>query len=154
MRNDRFVTAPTVRVVLAVIMAVTLAVTAGAEEPAFPRSPHVHPSPEPFTLNGYDAVQAVWMIRRVGLLLHETPGGTAEIIPIRETADVRAVHVGTDPDAPGPQHQERYDIVINDEPLDWDNTFIRYGGRMINLRALFTYRNQIPPDGLRYRLDR
>lgn len=120
----------------------------------FPDSSNIYPSPTPFNLNGYDATQAIWMIRRAGLLLREYPGGTSEIIPIRTAADVRAVHVDTDPDAPGPQHQERYDILVNDEPLDWPNTFIRYGGRMVNLQALFTYRNQVLPEGLRYRLDR
>ncbi len=123
-------------------------------EPRFPDSPHIHESPEPFTLNGYDAIQAVWMIRRAGLLLYEVPGSRGEIIPIRSRDDVRAVHVGSDPDASGPQHRERYDIIVNGEPLDWRNTFVRYGGRMVNLQALFTYRNQTPPEGLRYRLDR
>jgi hypothetical protein len=120
----------------------------------FPNSSNLYSSPAPFNLSGYDATQAIWMIRRAGLLLREYPGGTSEIIPIRATGDVRAVHVGTDHDAPGPQHEERYDIIVNGEPLDWENTFIRYGGRMVNLQALFTYRNQVPPEGLRYRLDR
>lgn len=114
----------------------------------------IHPSPDPFTLNGYNAVQAIWMIRRARLLLWEGPDGSSEIIPIRENAAVRAIHVGTDEDAPGPQHRERYDIEVNGRPLDWRNTFIRYGGRMVNLQALFSYRNQTPPEGLRYRLER
>lgn len=114
----------------------------------------VHPSPEPFTLNGYDATQAVWMIRRAGLLLWEPAQGPSEIIAVRERSAVRAVPVGTDDTAPGPQHRDRYDIEVNGQPLDWRNTFIRYRGRMTNLQALFSYRNQTPPEGLRYQLDR
>lgn len=122
-------------------------------ESRFPRSSHIHPTPDPFTLNGRDAIQALWLIRRAGLLLHHTPGGTSETIVVRRASDVRAVHAGHDPNAPGRQHAERYDIEIDGEPLDWRNTFIRYGGYMTNLQLLFTYRNQTPPEGLRYRLD-
>lgn len=145
------------------VIATALAMLLGAEEYAsgethrwsrFPESSAIHPAPEPFTVNGYDAVQAVWMIRRARLLVHEPPDGSSEIIPVRTVTDVRAVHAGSNPDAPGPQHVERYDITVNGNPLDWDNTYIRYGGRMVNLRALFTYRNQETPPGLRYRLER
>ena len=45
----------------------------------------------------------------------------------------------------------RYDIVVNGGSLDWDNSYIEYGGEMVNFRLLFTYRNQYPPKHLKYR---
>ncbi len=114
---------------------------------------HIHPAPRPFTLNSYDAIQAVWMIRRAGLLMHHPQGQhRGQILAIRHPLDVRAVPAGTDENAPGEHHRERWDITIDDTPLDWPNTFIRYGGRMVNLQALFTYRNQEVPPELRLRL--
>jgi len=107
------------------------------------------PVPEPFTLNAYDAVQAIWMIRRARLLQHETGRrNRPEIVPVHE---VRGVFVGEDEDAVVPFERRRYDLLLNGEPLDWDNLYIKYGGRMVSLRALFSYRNQhpqTPPDYL------
>ncbi len=105
-------------------------------------------SPEPFSVNEYDVVQALWMLRRARLLIQLEPNGERSIVPVRNVEAVTAVYIGTDPDAPGPQHEERYDIILNGEPLDWANTYIRYNNRMVNLQALFTYRNQLPESGL------
>ncbi len=113
----------------------------------------LYSSPEPFSLNGYDVVQALWMLRRARLLTQLGPHGERSIVPVRNVEAVTAVYIGTDPDAPGPQHENRYDIILNGEPLDWANTYIRYNNRMVNLQALFTYRNQLPESGLPLYLD-
>lgn len=107
------------------------------------------PGPEPFSLNAYDAVQALWMIRRARLLQQRLADGELRTLAVR---DVRAVLTGVDPEAPTEALSRRYDLLVNGQPLDWDNSYIEYGGRMVNLRLLFTYRNQHPPPGLQYRL--
>ncbi len=108
------------------------------------------PIPEPFTLNAYDAVQAIRMIRRARLLQRETGRrNRPEIVPVRE---VRGVFVGEDENARVPFERRRYDLLLNGEPLDWDNLYIKYGGRMVSLRALFTYRNQHPQTPPDYRV--
>ena len=61
------------------------------------------------------------------------------------------VFTGLDPGA-YEGHQSRYDIELNGEPLDWDHTYIEFGGEMVNLRLLFTYRNQGPVPDVPYRL--
>jgi hypothetical protein len=104
------------------------------------------PSPEPFTLNAYDAIHLRHLLHRVGFLQRWDGSGHPETVAV-ET--VYAVPAGIDRDAPG-GHKRRYEIRLNGEPLDWDRLYIEYGDRMMNLRALFTYRNQYPPDDLRY----
>jgi hypothetical protein len=110
-------------------------------------------SPEPFSVNEYDVVQALWLLRRARLLIQLGPNGERTIVPVRNVEAVTAVYIGTDPEAPGPQHEDRYDIILNGDPLDWANTYIRYNNRMVNLQALFTYRNQLPESGLPLYLD-
>ena len=106
------------------------------------------PAPDPFTLNGYDAVTAVAMIHRARLLQHWDFHTAPSIVAVRS---VRAYFVGVDLDA-FEGHQERYDVELNGEPIDWDHTYIEYDGDMINLRLLFTYRNQRPVPDVPYRL--
>ncbi|MDC7241002.1 MAG: hypothetical protein PQJ50_11645, partial [Spirochaetales bacterium] len=43
-------------------------------------------------------------------------------------------------------HRNRYDIIVNGEALDWDNSYFEYGNDLVNLRLLFLYRNQHPPE--------
>ncbi|TVQ96244.1 MAG: hypothetical protein EA403_16575 [Spirochaetaceae bacterium] len=107
------------------------------------------PVPQPFTLNAYDATQALWLVRRSPLLQRWVPGEPRRNIMVRE---VRAVLVAIDEDAPTPALRPRYDLWVNGAPLDWDHTFIEYGRSMVNLRLLFTYRNQYPPTALRFRI--
>jgi hypothetical protein len=107
------------------------------------------PAPDPFTLNSYDAISAVLMIRRVPALLRISADGSQEIVPVRSA---RSVWVGFNPDA-YEAHQNRYDVELNGEPLNWDSTFIEYDGRMVNLRVLFTYRNQQPVPAVRFRTE-
>ncbi|MFP4431144.1 MAG: hypothetical protein ACOCW6_06005 [Spirochaetota bacterium] len=118
------------------------------------------PAPEPFSLSGRDAVQAVALLRRVGFVsvvdTSITPGGVAPgfpdpsgyplvTIPVQ---DVRARFLGLDEGYP-PGHVRRFDLVINGRPLEWGRTYIFYNGRQLLLQQLFTYRNQHPvPWGL------
>ena len=106
------------------------------------------PAPEPFSLNSYDVIQAVQMLRRERFLQYWDYVSAPVTIIVRE---VYSVHVGFDPDALE-EHRNRYDVILNGIPVDWDHTYIHYGSDMINLRLLFTYRNQQPVPGVPYRL--
>lgn len=107
------------------------------------------PASEPFTLNSYDVIQAVLMIRSEPALLRVGDDGVRTIMSVRS---VRSVWVDFNPDA-YENHQNRYDVELNGEPLDWDHLFIEYAGSMINLRLLFTYRNQQPVPDVQYRIE-
>jgi hypothetical protein len=104
------------------------------------------PAREPFDLSAYDAGHARALLYRVGLIHLWTGAGDPRIVRVR---DVRAVRVGFDEGMP-PGHRVRYDLELNGDPLAWDETYIRYDGRMVNLRLLFTYRNQYPPPDVEY----
>ena len=108
-----------------------------------------YPAYQPFTLNSYDVIQAVLMIRRSFALIHQDADGQRSIIPVKSA---RSVWVEFDPDA-FETHQNRYDVELNGEPLDWDHTFIEYGGRLVNLRLLFTFNNQRPMPEVEYRTE-
>ncbi len=104
---------------------------------------------EPFTLNSYDVIHAVLMIRREPALLRVDDDGVRTIVPVRS---VRSIWIDFNPDA-YENHQNRYDVELNGVPLDWDHLFIEYGGTMVNLRLLFTYRNQQPVPDVHYRIE-
>ncbi|MFW5695730.1 MAG: hypothetical protein ACOCYB_11220, partial [Alkalispirochaeta sp.] len=118
------------------------------EPPAWPRSGEIFPAPEPFSLNGYDALQAMAIIRREGLLIERTSDGR-EIIVVES---IEAVPVDPIEEYPR-QHRDRWDLALNGEPLRWDTTYIEYGGRLLSLRLLFTYRNQRPVPDIPYILE-
>lgn len=132
--------------------------TGGAQEmppdaidpPAWPRATDIFPAPEPFSVNGYDALQAAHLIRRAGLLVRPA-GGKREIVAVRTVEIVEASQEKRIEQMP-PGHRKRYDLVLNGEPLDWDSLYIEYGGRLVNLRLLFTYRNQRPAPNIPYSL--
>lgn len=100
------------------------------------------PAPEPFTLDARTAIQASAMLRRSRFLQwYEVDGESGPRTVVVDS--VRAVVVDRDPD-PSPPNRSRYDIILNGKPIDWDNLYVLYRGRMTNLRLLFTYRNQRP----------
>ena len=102
------------------------------------------PSPQPFTLNLYDARMAKAMLERVGLVQVEKDGSSSRIVKVKE---VRIVHTGENTSLPEP-HRIRFNLELNGSPLDWNNIYIKYNSKMVNMRALFTYRNQRPvPEG-------
>ena len=112
------------------------------DPPKWPRSEAIIDAPMPFSLSAYDALQAIAMIERERLLIR-WGGGGREIV-VAESVD--AVEVDPLPGMPR-NHRRRYDLFLNGEPLPWDEMYIRYGGQMLNLQLLFTYRNQRPvPD--------
>lgn len=112
------------------------------DPPAWPRSRAIYDAPEPFSLNGYDALQAIAMIERERLLIRRN-GENREIVAVDS---IEAIEVEPLPDMPR-NHRRRYDLLLNGEALPWSELYINYGGRLLNLQLLFTYRNQRPvPD--------
>ena len=106
------------------------------------------PAPSPFSLNSYDVIDAVWLIRRAGLLQRWDYESRPETVPVRT---VESVWNGYDPNA-YEGHRNRYSILLNGEPIEWNYLYVEYAGDMINLRMLYTYRNQKPPPDVPYRL--
>ena len=122
---------------------------AGLAAQSWERQAPILPAPEPFSLNSYDVIQAVVMIRSEPALLRVDDDGSRATIPVRS---VQSVWIDFDPEA-YENHQNRYDVELNGEPMDWDHLFIEYDGTMVNLRLLFSYRNQQPVPHVRYRID-
>ena len=101
----------------------------------------------PFSLNAYDAVHALYLLRRELFLQVRESDGNYRTVRIQR---VRALRL---PDAKYPLtpfERKRYDILVNGEPLDWENSYIEYDERRVNLRLLYTYRNGALPEGLLY----
>ena len=114
---------------------------AGAQEPALP--PGFFATPDPFTVSLRDARMVVGLMQRQQFLVRVAPDGDRSIVAVRT---VRAEYLATRDDLPV-GHRWRYRVLLNDAPLDWDATYIEFDRRLWNLRALFTYRNQLPlPD--------
>lgn len=131
----------------AVFFGLILAVTAFAAAAEEEWDPPIVPAAVPFTVNSYDAIDAVLMLRRAGLLQYRFADGATRIVPVES---VYSYWVGFDP-AAYKNHQNRYNLMLNNEPIDWGNLFVEYGGEMINLQLLYTYRNQQPVPDVRYR---
>ena len=110
--------------------------------------PPLVPASDPFTLSSYDVIDAVWLIRRSEYLLWWDYESRPQTVTI---ASVQSFWTGYDPDA-YEGHQNRYSILLNGKPIDWDHLYVEYDGDMLNLRLLYTYRNQKPPPDLPYRL--
>lgn len=101
----------------------------------------------PFSLNAYDAVHALYLLRRELFVQVREEEGSYRTVRIRR---VRALRL---PDAENPLtpfERKRYDILVNGEPLDWERSYIEYDERRVNLRLLYTYRNGGLPEGLLY----
>lgn len=109
--------------------------------------PHVIvPTPDPFSLSAYDALHARAVMHRVGFVQLWYGSGAPRTVSVEE---VETVRVGYEEGLP-PGHRVRYDLRLNGQSVDWKHTYIEYGGRMVSLQLLFTYRNQHPPDDLQY----
>jgi len=107
---------------------------------------NVIPGPLPFSLDSVSAIDCIELLRRNRFIEVHDENGSSSIVKVQT---VWSFFLDRDENYPE-GHQLRYDIILNGEPLDWDNSFIEYGGDMINLRLLFLYRNQYPPQGLKY----
>lgn len=110
--------------------------------------PPLVPAPEPFTLNSYDVIDVVWLLRRSEFVLRWDYESKPTIVTVRSAG---STWVGFDPDA-YEGHRNRYTVLLNGSPIDWDHLYVEYDGDMINLRLLYTYRNQKPPPDIPYRL--
>ncbi len=118
------------------------------DPPAWPRSATIFPTPDPFSVNGYDALQAIALLRRAGMVM-KVDGDFREIIAVRSVEAEKIPPIDSMPEG----HVERYDLLLNGEPLRWDLHYVEYGGRMVNLQLLFTYRNQRPVPDVPFILD-
>ena len=98
------------------------------------------PAPQPFTLDLYHARMAKAMLKRVGVVLLRTGEEAHRSVGVRK---VHIEYVGKDSRYPEP-YNKRYDLRLNGRPLEWSRTYIEYDFRMVNMRMLFTYRNQRP----------
>ncbi len=140
----------------AILLVIALAPAIGQDQalppdaidpPRWPRSSQIFDAPDPFSLSGYDALHAIALIRRAGLLVRRTGAGR-ETIAVEEIEAIPAEEI---PDYP-PAHRRRWDLLLNGEPLEWDVMYIEYGGRLLSLRLLFTYRNMRPVPDIPYEL--
>lgn len=117
-------------------------------DPAQPWTAPMVPASSPFSLNSYDVIDAVWLIRRAGFLQRWDYESRPETVAVRT---VESVWSGYDPNA-YEGHRNRYTILLNGAPADWNHLYVEYAGDMLNLRILYTYRNQKPPPNVPYRL--
>ena len=104
------------------------------------------PGPVPFSLDASSAIYCINLLKNNRYIENDNETGKATIIEVQK---VWSFFLGLDENYPAGHHL-RYDIIVNEVPLNWDNSFIEYGGEMLNLRLLFLYRNQYPPQGLKY----
>jgi hypothetical protein len=105
------------------------------------------PGPVPFSLDANSAKYCIQLLKGNRFIEFKNDTSKSTII---EVHTVWSFFLGLMENYPE-GHRLRYDIIVNGTPLDWDNSFIEYGGELINLRLLFTYRNQYPPQDLKYR---
>ena len=106
------------------------------------------PGPVPFSLDARSVVYCINLLNNNRFLEINNKTGVSKTIEVHR---VWSLFLGVDENYPE-GHQRRYDIIINEVPLNWDNSFIAYGGELLNLRLLFLYKNQYPPQGLEYRI--
>lgn len=109
------------------------------------RSPLV-PAPVPFSLDAESAVYCIDLLKNNRILLKSAGTDSPGIVAVKT---VWSRFLDYDERFP-PGHRRRYEIIVNGAPLDWNRSYIEYGGTMVNLRLLFLYRNQYPPEGLEY----
>ncbi len=104
------------------------------------------PEPDPFSLDALSAIYCIDLLKNNQFIEIIDNSGTSSIVKVKK---IWSFFLGLDDSYPEGHHR-RYDIIVNEVPLDWDNSFIEYGGEMLNLRLLFLYRNQYPSQGLLY----
>ena len=104
------------------------------------------PEPDPFSLDASSAVYCIDLLKKSQFIETRGRNGKSVIVKVNK---VWSFFLGFDEKYPE-GHRRRYDIIVNEAPLDWDNSFIEYGTEMLNLRLLFLYRNQYPSSDLFY----
>lgn len=105
------------------------------------------PEPEPFSLDTASAIYCIDLLREVGFLEVKDDSGKSSILAVKT---VWSYFLSYDESFPR-GHRKRYDIIVNGEAINWDRSFIEYGGDMLNLRLMFLYKNQHPSGSLEYR---
>ena len=105
------------------------------------------PEPDPFSIDALSAVYCIDLLKNVQFIETRDRTGKSSIVKVNK---VWSFFLGFDDKYPE-GHRRRYDIIVNEAPLDWDNSFIEYNGEMLNLRLLFLYRNQYPSSDLIYK---
>ena len=103
------------------------------------------PAPDPFSLDARSAVYCINLLKN-NRFLKEDESGKSRIVEVQTVWSWFLEYDESFPEG----YRKRYDIIVNEEPLDWDRSYIEYGGEMLNIRLLFLYRNQYPPEGLEY----
>ena len=106
------------------------------------------PGPDPFSLDVRSAIYCINLLKNNRYIEKNDESDKAIIV---EVETVWSWFLDYDENYPE-GYRKRYDIIVNGNPLDWDNSYIEYGGEMLNLRLLFLYRNQYPPKSLEYYL--
>lgn len=117
--------------------------------PPFVASARLLPASEPFTLNLYDAQMAKALLWRVGMVEVRNGANSTRLIKVEK---VRIEYVAINTELPEP-FQKRFDIRLNGHALEWNKTYIEYDFRMVNMRMLFTYRNERPVPNVPYYLN-
>ena len=112
----------------------------GAQDTA--ESVKIFPEPEPFSLDAGSAVYCISLLKNNHHMEKNTVTGKYRII---EVDSVWSWFLDYDTSYPE-GYRKRYDIIVNGSPLDWNDSYIEYGEEMMNMRMLFLYRNQVPPD--------
>ncbi len=102
------------------------------------------PGPEPFSLDVGTAIYCIHLLKNNYYIEKTDKSAKYKIIDVKTIWSWFLKYDESYPEG----YRKRYDIIVNGEPVDWDNSYIEYGGEMINLRLLFTYRNQHPPETL------
>ena len=102
------------------------------------------PGSEPFSLDAWSAGYCISILKNSRYLEKNGDSGKYRIIEVDTVWSWFLEYDETSPEG----HRKRYDIIVNGNRLDWDNSYIEYGGEMLNLRLLFLYRNQYPPGEL------
>lgn len=104
------------------------------------------PGPEPFSLDVGSAIYCINLLKTVRFMEVKDENDKSDIVTVKNVWSWFLDYDESYPEG----YRKRYDIIVNGTPLDWDNSYIEYGGEMLNMRLLFLYRNQYPPESLEY----
>lgn len=104
----------------------------------------IYPCPQPFSIDARSAIYCINILRNSRYLEKTDDSAKYKIVEVETVWSWFLKYDESFPEG----YRKRYDIIVNGIAIDWDNSFIEYGGKMINMKLLFLYRNQNPPAGL------
>ncbi|MDC7124116.1 MAG: hypothetical protein PQJ46_01015 [Spirochaetales bacterium] len=102
-------------------------------------------TPEPFSIDARSAIYCINLLKNNRYLEKQNNKAKYNIIEVKTVWSWFIKYDESFPEG----YRKRYDIIVNGNNMDWDNSYIEYGGKMINLKILFLYRNQYPPESLK-----